>query len=617
MSKEFDLLILERVSESLKTIKHEEDGSVILEGTFGEIGVRNKNNRIYTEEQYLPQVQALQEKIGKFKLLGELDHPKQFDVQLSNASHVIEKLEYDKDSQKIRGRIRLLNTPKGKTAQALIKDGIPLHISSRAAGSVDEKGMVEMKKLFTYDLVADPGFENAELNRVNENYGYSNDDNLFIYEINSFDNELNSEDNDDKYKNTDIQMEKNTNPEFVTQEDFIKYSTYVKDQLDEIKKSKNESVSDFDSEKFVEYVNLLTERLNNVTSYMKHLAETLDAEIDFKNDIVENLKNIKKFNNYLATTLDTTITEKIELQERLSSIIENVDLLEEEMEYNIEYTKYLANETDKGLQYMEHVANRADEGLQYSEYLASLINENTKDGIFVKEELSSVIEYNEYIKENLENVASYSNGLGQKVNQIIDTVNEGIEGEEENVENTVKESTESIYDYRNSIDEKLQTIIESAKKQKAETEDYGFLNLLEANYRNEFMGLDVEKKKEVIQKFKDSDYRTKVDVKKIYESTVHPELKRLDYIENMPEAYKQLWENLSEEGKSRIQAQAEYHKLDTQYQINNFWQTRDLRTQKVELKPINESEEVISKTNKVSSQYMENFESEMKRRFRK
>jgi hypothetical protein len=37
--------------------------------------------------------------------------------------------------------------------------------------------------MFTYDLVADPGFANAELKRVNESYGFDNDDSLYIYDI--------------------------------------------------------------------------------------------------------------------------------------------------------------------------------------------------------------------------------------------------------------------------------------------------------------------------------------------------------------------------------------------------------------------------------------------------
>ena len=176
----YNLLIVE--SSAGTTTKDftvsKDKGGYVLEGIFGEIGIKNKNNRIYDEAEYLPQIESLQDKIKESKLLGELDHPKQFEISLERVSHVIEKLEYDKATKQVRGRIRILNTSKGKEAQALIDGGIPLHISSRAAGSVSEDGHVKIKKLFTYDLVADPGFANAELKCINESYGIANDNTL-------------------------------------------------------------------------------------------------------------------------------------------------------------------------------------------------------------------------------------------------------------------------------------------------------------------------------------------------------------------------------------------------------------------------------------------------------
>ena len=143
---------------------------------------KNKNNRIYTESEYVPQIEALQAKInGASKLLGELDHPAQFDISLKNVSHIIEELTYDKDSKEVRGRIKLLDTDAGRQAKALVDAGVPLQISSRAAGAVESNGKVKIKQLFTYDLVADPGFENAELKRVNESFGFSNDNGLLAY----------------------------------------------------------------------------------------------------------------------------------------------------------------------------------------------------------------------------------------------------------------------------------------------------------------------------------------------------------------------------------------------------------------------------------------------------
>ena len=80
MNHNNNLLILERSSATLSSKSN--DGAYILEGIFGEIDKKNKNNRIYTEDEYVPQIEALQEKIKSSKLLGELDHPAKFDISL-------------------------------------------------------------------------------------------------------------------------------------------------------------------------------------------------------------------------------------------------------------------------------------------------------------------------------------------------------------------------------------------------------------------------------------------------------------------------------------------------------------------------------------------------------
>jgi hypothetical protein len=87
MSNNKYLLVLERSEGNLQSSK---DGDkYVLEGTFTEIGVRNKNNRIYDEKELMPHIQELQAKLQGNKLLGELDHPKSFDISLKNASHII------------------------------------------------------------------------------------------------------------------------------------------------------------------------------------------------------------------------------------------------------------------------------------------------------------------------------------------------------------------------------------------------------------------------------------------------------------------------------------------------------------------------------------------------
>ena len=49
------LLILERSKSNLNMTK-DANGSIVLEGVFTEIGVKNKNNRIYEESEVLPHI---------------------------------------------------------------------------------------------------------------------------------------------------------------------------------------------------------------------------------------------------------------------------------------------------------------------------------------------------------------------------------------------------------------------------------------------------------------------------------------------------------------------------------------------------------------------------------
>jgi len=161
-----NVLILERSSQNLQKIN--DKGKVVLEGVFAEFGIENRNGRIYEEKEYLPHLEYLKKDIANGNLLGELDHPERFEVALGSVSHRVSELWYEPSSRQIKGRIEILNTPKGQIAKSLLEAGVPLSISSRAAGTVNEDKTVQIQQIYTYDLVAKPGFESAQLTTVNE-----------------------------------------------------------------------------------------------------------------------------------------------------------------------------------------------------------------------------------------------------------------------------------------------------------------------------------------------------------------------------------------------------------------------------------------------------------------
>lgn len=589
------VLIIENVNEAL-SVKSSGASGTVLEGVCAVFGQMNNNRRIYEKDEYLPHLSYLKDKIEKRQLVGDLDHPQHFDVTLKSASHIIEGLEYD-GGDRVNIKVRILeNTPNGKIAKALLDGGVNLSVSSRAAGQVNESGKVKLQRIFTYDLVGEPGFTEAILRKtvneslksefdiitesynhlketsviekqgledISENLGYG--DNLKIYRINKSDKTLGLSFNE----SSKPQKNNNTMAEFVTKEQMDQYSEVLKNQFTKMKtemrqqkqllesaQTANDSV---DQAKLVGFVNYLAEQLEGVVNYADYLSNKLNESIRYSEHVAETTNNSIDYSNYIGEKLNQSIGHQDYLAEKLDQSINYAEYLKENLTKSIKYQNYLAEELDKGLQYTEYVAEGANRGIEFAEYLSENINQNREYSQYVAEKLGQTIGYTEYIAESL---------------------NEGaVVGGKRNVMNGINKLDESasIDALVSKVDRVITEVTNSSSKAVLESR-YPFLKVLSNAKQKAFFNLGSSTKQAVVEALNASVWFNENDVTSIIESVINHESANIPtVVKFMPDEYKAVWSEMNESEKAKIFAKSQLYNLNSPYSVKSFWDEQDLR----------------------------------------
>lgn len=611
------VMVVERATTKLDVKRDENGKGYILEGIFTTFGVMNKNNRVYEEVEFLPHLEYLNKKISKGRLVGELDHPEKFDISLDKASHIIESLVYNKADRTITGRIRLLSTPSGKIAQNLIDDGVQLSISSRAAGVVRENNTVQIKKVFTYDLVGDPGFDNATLTRINENVGYENVEDVSIFDMNMSESELDriissidmstsvkkTESNKEYIKeNNDPDMEK----EYLVKSDLEKFHSYITEQFNSYDEKLNDKVLEFNElnkkikiqEKYLEYVTNETNKivkttgeLETIIGYTEHVAEEANKTIQYTKYISEALDRSISYqehqaneHNQLESYIDGYLVEQID-----NSLIEN--------EKHVGYTKYLAELVDKGLQYTETVAEEVKYIIEHNDSIVENVN--------------LLIGYSDIMTERINAGLHYSNYLSEEINRNNGDLDTGSYlGINEN-----RDDVNILIDNSKTIGSKIDRLVESIGNQKnvdaSQKANNAYFGLLTETKKKEFLLLTENQKEKVISAVKREKPLSGGEFVQIWEKALNP-IQHDEYVNillsGMPSEYKPVWESLDKNSQERIIAQSKYTNinLNNQYAISDFWQTRNVLNEKLEFQPLNEAELITENEKNKTLGYSDN-----------
>ena len=142
-------------------ISESKDGKeLFMAGLFIQGDVKNQNGRVYPKDEIAKAVDSVKERLQKGEtVMGELDHPEELQINLDRVSHIIQEMHCD-DSNGL-GKLKIIETPMGNIARALLTAGAKLGVSSRGSGNVNESGRVSDFDIVTVDIVAQPSAPDA------------------------------------------------------------------------------------------------------------------------------------------------------------------------------------------------------------------------------------------------------------------------------------------------------------------------------------------------------------------------------------------------------------------------------------------------------------------------
>ena len=399
---------------------------------------------------------------------------------------------------------------------------------------------------------------------------------------------------------------------FITVEDFNKYSKYLSEEIKSIKEGMN-SLTESESTSsqlgtLKEYTDYLAKKLEESIAYSEHIAEKADQGIQYSETLAEKVDQGIQYSEHIAESVDAIKNYTNYLAESYNEGSTSYDNL-------IKYTEYLRENLEKVTEYAEYVAETVNSNLLLEDE-AGIPAEDLKDET---EDVSpDVVDADgNVITGKPEDVAKDVKlaGSGDAAGEEIKEANDGTEAglPAEDIKKATKDVTVDVIDadgnvikskpedvekdlelagkgdaagkqvdqmeaYKNSITSKLEALVEKVNAKKSDNPT--FFKFISEEKVTEFNALSTEEKSKVVSAIEGRGYLTEGQIMALWNTSLSGAVETHDapaVIKLMPTEYHDTWAKCSEGKKNQIMAQSKYHKVETAYQVANFWQTRDLR----------------------------------------
>ena len=588
--------LLEKATVKLQRIDEgkTEDGEerYIFSGPCAEFDVMNDNERYYDKEDYLSHVNGyLKEEIAN-GLLGELDHSEDYNVSMKAVSHIIRDLWYDEEKKQVWIKIELLDEGDGKIAIGLVKKGVPLYISSRASGYIDDEGNVTLERIYTYDIVYRPGFANAKMTRLNESLHFESE-RIQVYEWS------------DKFAiNKDTTKSHSKMENFATKEDLDRYTAGITTQVNGLKTMLQPLFEALGGEKGLKSLSAGKIDFSKLAARPIHENKDENGEEKPANEEDENGNGGGTEQPESSATPEPAVTD--EMKEKLNEMMESIEngeanqqavvefmgMMNDKMTGHGNFMNLIAAFVNKLADFCDAISARVNEiDADYDEtmntvnemkvmtnLLAGRINENTDYAQLTAKRVNKIHEAtNKQTKIANENFAKISKQM--KVNERVKgyadkkatNVNESLNLNEDKKDNFEKGSITS------RVDEALAAIKNKKIDEKAIIlgAQYSFFKHLDESSKAIFADMPDAKKQRVKQLVVES----KGGITKSNLGSLINQVNEDDHLglvlASMPKKIHKVWEGLDAPAKNRIISLFQSREVRNMEEAESLWESLD------------------------------------------